>query len=302
MESGNHGQHHEHHHHDFSETETLGGAFFLNLTFTLIEIAGGLWTNSVAIIADALHDAGDSLALGLAWYLQKASGKERDQQFSYGYGRLSLLAALINGMVLLVGSFVIIMHVIPRFFTSQAVDATGMVGFSLLGIAFNGLAFWRNRSSQSLNAKMVNWHLLEDVLGWTIVLIGSIIMHFGDYSWLDPLMALVVTLFILWNVSKSLGRVIKFFLQSNPEDVDLLAIEEELRLLKNVEDIHDVHAWSLDGEYHVLSLHVVINHIIDSETLALLKNQIREHTRKMGIYHATIEVELSSEACLLENC
>ena len=302
MESVNHGQHHEHHHHDFSETETLGGAFFLNLTFTLIEIAGGLWTNSVAIIADALHDAGDSLALGLAWYLQKASGKERDQQFSYGYGRLSLLAALINGMVLLVGSFVIIMHVIPRFFTSQAVDATGMVGFSLLGIAFNGLAFWRNRSSQSLNAKMVNWHLLEDVLGWTIVLIGSIIMHFGDYSWLDPLMALGVTLFILWNVSKSLGRVIKFFLQSNPEDVDLLAIEEELRLLKNVEDIHDVHAWSLDGKYHVLSLHVVINHIIDSETLALLKNQIREHTRKMGIDHATIEVELSSEACLLENC
>ena len=302
MESGNHGQHHEHHHHDFSETETLGGAFFLNLTFTLIEIAGGLWTNSVAIIADALHDAGDSLALGLAWYLQKASGKERDQQFSYGYGRLSLLAALINGMVLLVGSFVIIMHVIPRFFASQAVDATGMVWFSLLGIAFNGLAFWRNRSSQSLNAKMVNWHLLEDVLGWTIVLIGSIIMHFGDYSWLDPLMALGVTLFILWNVSKSLGRVIKIFLQSNPEDVDLLAIEEELRLLKNVEDIHDVHAWSLDGKYHVLSLHVVINHIIDSETLALLKNQIREHTRKMGIDHATIEVELSSEACLLENC
>ena len=302
MESGNHGQHHEHHHHDFSETETLGGAFFLNLTFTLIEIAGGLWTNSVAIIADVLHDAGDSMALGLAWYLQKASGKERDQQFSYGYGRLSLLAALINGMVLLVGSFVIIMHVIPRFFASQAVDATGMVGFSLLGIAFNGLAFWRNRSSQSLNAKMVNWHLLEDVLGWTIVLIGSIIMHFGDYSWLDPLMALGVTLFILWNVSKSLGRVIKFFLQSNPEDVDLLAIEEELRLLKNVEDIHDVHAWSLDGKYHVLSLHVVINHIIDSETLALLKNQIREHTRKMGIDHATIEVELSSEACLLENC
>jgi len=96
MESGNHGQHHEHYHHEFSESETLGSAFSLNLTFTLIEIAGGLWTNSVAIIADALHDVVDSLALGLAWYLQKAVGKERDQQFSYGYGRLSLLAALIN--------------------------------------------------------------------------------------------------------------------------------------------------------------------------------------------------------------
>jgi len=100
-------------------------------------------------------------------------------------------------MVLLIGSFVIIMHVIPRFFTSQAVDATGMVWLSLLGIAFNGFSFWRNRSSQSLNAKMVNWHLLEDVLGWTIVLIGCILMYFGDYSWIDPLMALGVTFFIL---------------------------------------------------------------------------------------------------------
>ena len=302
MESGNVKNHHEHGHHHSGDVEALGGAFLLNIIFTLIEIAGGLWTNSVAILADALHDAGDSLALGLAWYLQKVSGKQRDQQFSYGYGRLSLLAALINGVVLLAGSIVVIVHVIPRLFEPQIVDATGMFWLALLGIAFNGFAFWRNRSSQSLNAKMVNWHLLEDVLGWTIVLIGSIIMHFGDYSWLDPLMALGVTLFILWNVSKSLGRVIKIFLQSNPEDVDLLAIEEELRLLKNVEDIHDVHAWSLDGKYHVLSLHVVINHIIDSETLALLKNQIREHTRKMGIDHATIEVELSSEACLLENC
>ena len=281
MESGKHIQHHEHGHHHSGDVEALGGAFLLNFIFTLIEIAGGFWTNSVAILADALHDAGDSLGLLLAWYLQKASGKERDPRFSYGYGRLSLLAALINGVVLLAGSIVVIVHVIPRLFEPQIVDATGMLWLALLGIAFNGFAFWRNRSSQSVNAKMVNWHLLEDVLGWTVVLAGSIVMHFGDYPWLDPLMALGVTLFILWNVFKNLGRVIKIFLQSNPEGVDLTAIESELRLLKNVEDIHDVHAWSLDGNYHVLSLHVVISQIPDPETLVLLKNQIREQTLKM---------------------
>ena len=302
MESGKHIQHHEHGHHHSGDVEALGGAFLLNFIFTLIEIAGGFWTNSVAILADALHDAGDSLGLLLAWYLQKASGKERDPRFSYGYGRLSLLAALINGVVLLAGSIVVIVHVIPRLFEPQIVDATGMLWLALLGIAFNGFAFWRNRSSQSVNAKMVNWHLLEDVLGWTVVLAGSIVMHFGDYPWLDPLMALGVTLFILWNVFKNLGRVIKIFLQSNPEGVDLTAIESELRLLKNVEDIHDVHAWSLDGNYHVLSLHVVISQIPDPETLVLLKNQIREQTLKMGIDHATIEIELPSEACVLENC
>jgi cobalt-zinc-cadmium efflux system protein len=302
MESGNVKNHHEHGHHHSGDVEALGGAFLLNFIFTLIEIAGGLWTNSVAILADALHDAGDSLALLLAWYLQKASGKERDQRFSYGYGRLSLLAALINGVVLLAGSIVVIVHVIPRLFEPQIVDATGMFWLALLGIAFNGFAFWRNQKSQSLNAKMVNLHLMEDVLGWTVVLIGSIAMHFGDFPWLDPLMALGVTLFILWNVFRSLRRVARIFLQSNPEDLDLDALESELRLMNNVEDVHDVHAWSLDGKYHVLSLHVVISQIPDQETLVQLKNQIREQTRKMGIDHATIEIELPSEACVLENC
>ena len=302
MESGNIKNHHENDHHHSGDVEALGVAFLLNFIFTLIEIAGGLWTNSVAILADALHDAGDSLTLLLAWYLQKASEKERDQRFSYGYGRLSLLAALINGVVLLAGSIVVIVLVIPRLFEPQVVDATGMFWLALLGIAFNGFSFWRNRRSQSLNAKMVNWHLLEDVLGWTVVLAGSIVMHFGDYPWLDPLMALGVTLFILWNVFKSLGRVTKIFLQSNPEGVDLSAIENELRTLNNVEDIHDVHAWSLDGKYHVLSLHVVISQITDQQSLVLLKNQIRDQLHKMGIEHSTIEFELPSEACVLENC
>ena len=302
MESGNIKNHHENDHHHSGDVEALGVAFLLNFIFTLIEIAGGLWTNSVAILADALHDAGDSLTLLLAWYLQKASEKERDQRFSYGYGRLSLLAALINGVVLLAGSIVVIVLVIPRLFEPQVVDATGMFWLALLGIAFNGFSFWRNRRSQSLNAKMVNWHLIEDVLGWTVVLIGSIAMHFGDFPWLDPLMALGVTLFILWNVFKSLGRVTKIFLQSNPEGLDLSAIENELRTLNNVEDIHDVHAWSLDGKYHVLSLHVVISQITDQQSLVLLKNQIRDQLHKMGIEHSTIEFELPTEACVLENC
>ena len=152
------------------------------------------------------------------------------------------MAALINGVVLLAGSIVVIVHVIPRLFEPQIVDATGMFWLALLGIVFNGFAFWRTRSSQSLNAKMVNWHLLKDILVWTVVLIGSIVMHFGNFPWLDPLMALGVTLFILWNVFRSLRRVARIFLQSNPEDLDLDAVESELCLMNNVEDVHDLHA------------------------------------------------------------
>ena len=124
-------------------------------------------------------------------------------------------------------------------------------------------------------------------------------MHFGDFPWLDPLMALGVTLFILWNVFRSLRRVARIFLQSNPEGLDLDALESELRLMNNVEDVH---AWSLDGKYHVLSLHVVISQIPDQETLVQLKNQIRKQSRKMAVDHATIEIELPSEACFLKNC
>ena len=242
MESGNINNQHEHGHHHSGDVKALGGVFLLNFIFTRIEIAGGLWTNSFAILADALHDTADSSALLLAWYSLKASGKERERRFSSGYGRLSLLASLINGVLLLVGSIMVIVHVILGLFEPQVVDAKCMLWLALLGIAFNGFAFWRNRSSQSLNAKMVNWHLLEDVLGWTVVLIGSIVMHFGDFPWLDPLMALGVTLYILWNVFRSLRRVARIFLQSNPEDLDLDALESELRLMNNVEDVHDVHA------------------------------------------------------------
>ena len=182
------------------------------------------------------------------------------------------MAALINGVVLLAGSIVVFLHVIPRLFEPQFVDTTGMFWLALLGIAFNGFAFYRNRKSQSLNAKMVNWHLLEDVLGWTVVLIGSIVMHFDDFPWLDPLMALGVTLFILWNVFRSLRRVAIKFMQSNPEDLDLNELDSELRLMNNVEDEHDVHACSLDGKYNVLSLHEVISQISNHETLVQLKN------------------------------
>ena len=149
---------------------------------------------------------------------------------------------------------------------------------------------------------MVNWHLLEDVLCWIVVLFGSSVMHFGDFPWLDPLMVLGVTLFILWNVFRSLRRVAIKFMQSNPEDLDLNELDSELRLMNNVEDVHDVHAWSLGGKYNVLSLHVVISQISNHETLVQLKNLIREQTRKIGIDHATIEIELPSEACVLGNC
>ena len=153
----------EHHHHG---SDNLKTAFFLNLVFTIIEVIGGIYTNSIAILSDALHDAGDCVSLGASWYLQKKSKDEANPRFTYGYERLSVLGALLTGTVLLVGMIVILFRAIPRLADPEPVQATGMIALAILGIAVNGFAAWRASRGSSMNETVVSWHLLEDVLGW----------------------------------------------------------------------------------------------------------------------------------------
>ena len=181
---------HHHHHHDHShDTGNIKVAFFLNLSFTIIEIIGGLMTNSMAILADALHDLGDSLSLGISWFLEKVSEKKPDETFTFGYARFSLLAAFINSMVLIVGSTIILYHVIPRLLNPEPVEASGMLLLSILGIVMNGLAVLRLKKGSSMNEKVVTWHLMEDILGWVVVLVASIVLMFVDW----PIICLLYT-------------------------------------------------------------------------------------------------------------
>ena len=180
------------HHHSHSNGTNIANikiAFFLNLFFTVFEIIGGYLTNSVAIAADALHDFGDSLSLGLSWFLEKYSLKGRSQKFSYGYRRFSLLSALINSLVLIIGSAFVLWHTIPRLFHPQSVNVKGMLLLAIGGILINGIAVLKIRNkNNSLNEKTVSWHLLEDVLGWVAVLIISIVNSFKEIAILDPLL------------------------------------------------------------------------------------------------------------------
>ena len=193
-----------HHHHHHNGTENIRVAFWLNLAFTIIEIIGGFLTNSLAILSDALHDLGDSLSLGLAWYFQNLSKKGRDRKFSYGYRRFSLLGAIINSIVLVVGSIFIITEAIPRVMDPQSTNATGMIGLAILGVLVNGAAVLKLKKGHTQNEKVAALHLLEDVLGWVAVLIGSIIIYFTNWFIIDPLLSLGIALFILFNVYKSI--------------------------------------------------------------------------------------------------
>ncbi len=285
------------HDHSNDSTGDLRLAFFLNLSFTIIEIAGGIWTNSLAILSDAIHDLGDSLSLGMAWYLETYAQKDKDKKYSYGYRRYSLLSALINTVVLIVGSVFILSRAVTRLFNPEPVDAKGMILFAVLGIIVNGLAMLRLRGGKSLNAQVVAWHLIEDVLGWVAVLIMSIVLLFTDLYILDPIFSILITSFVLYNVIKNLRKTLALFLQAVPENMDLEMIENRLLAIDNVCSSHHTHIWSMDGEHHVLTTHLVVEEDTSQDEVLCIKEDINQLSNEMDFLHTTVEIEYGEEKC-----
>lgn len=288
-----------HHHHNHSSGKNLKLAFFLNLGFTILEIFGGIYTNSVAILSDAIHDLGDSLSLGTAWYLSYKSQQESDKKFSFGYARFSLLGALVNSIVLLVGSIFVIKEAIGRFIDPEPTNAQGMILFALIGVLINGYAAWKVSGGKSLNEKVVTWHLLEDVLGWVAVLVAAILMFFWDIPYLDPALSLLITLYILWNVIIRLKETLFIFLQGIPNDVDITEIEDRILEIEDIESIHHTHIWSLDGEHHVFSTHIRFDKSVPLGQIMPLKAKVKEMLKSYPFEHYTIETELYDEDCEL---
>ncbi len=294
------GHNHNHihnHHHSHQITNNIKIAFCLNFGFAILEIFGGLWTNSLAIVSDAIHDLGDSLSLGLAWYLEEKSQQKSNHTYSYGYRRLSLLAALINTLILLFGSIYVICEAIPRIIAPEPADAKGMIVFAILGIVVNGLAMLRLTRQTSLNASVVGWHLLEDLLGWVAVLIVSITLLFTDFYILDPILSILISGFILYNAIASLRQTIPLFLQAVPDSIDIQRLESSIVDLDRVDSVHDTHVWSLDGEHHVLTTHVVVQNETSREEIQSIKSAIAHLSSNLHLEHITVEIEYLNEYC-----
>jgi cobalt-zinc-cadmium efflux system protein len=287
----------DHHHRRTQEriSGNIGLAFFLNLCFAGIELIGGLITNSVAILSDAFHDAGDCVSLGVAWYLQKVSGRGRDSRYSYGYRRFSLLGALFISVVLLIGSVFIIKESVARLITPEPAHAQGMLILSVLGIVINGAAALRMKKGASFNERAIFLHIMEDVLGWMAVLAASVVMLFVDLPIIDPLLSLAICAWVLCNVYKNGKGTLKVFLQEIPEDVDTEKLEAALRALEHVLQIHDLHLWTLDGQQHIMTLHVVIDGNLPAEDRQALKAAIKAVCDGFEIHHVTVEFETETE-------
>ncbi|MFC3680245.1 cation diffusion facilitator family transporter [Bacterioplanoides pacificum] len=288
---------HSHHHHHDASSSRLGWAFVLNFCFTIIEFIGGWLTNSTAIMSDAVHDLGDSLSIGSAWVLNKLGKKPATHRFSYGFRRLSLYGALINSLVLIIGSAFVLNEAIPRLFDPVMPHAEGMLGLALLGVLVNGFAAYRLSAGQTLNEKVLNWHLMEDVLGWLAVLIVSVVLMFADIPVLDPLLSVVFTLFILLNVARNFWSTLTLFAQSVPDEDMAVEIRSQLLTLPAVADIHHLHFWSLDGEHHVLTAHLVLHQPLTATEQAASKADIQQLLAPFNLEHTTIELELPQEIC-----
>jgi cobalt-zinc-cadmium efflux system protein len=299
---GDNHSHSGHNHSHSNDVKNIGIAFFLNFGFTILELFGGVFTNSIAIISDAVHDFGDSLSLGLSWYFQRLAKKGSNAKYSYDYKRFSLLGAIINSVVLVVGSVFILTEAIPRIIEPQETNAKGMFVLAIIGIIVNGAAVFRMKKGSSINDRVVSLHLLEDVLGWIAVLIGSTIIYFFNFTIIDPILSIGIAVFVLINVFRNIGQTLRIILQGTPQEIETEHIMEHLKEIQNVANVHDLHIWSLDEEYNVLTVHVTLKEALPMTGLAELKNQIRSMLKDEEVQHATIEFETVDEPCIFENC
>lgn len=290
--------HHSGHQHAIPDSgSAIAWAFFLNFSFTIIEFIGGYLTNSTAIMADAVHDLGDSLAIGLSWVLNRISKKPHNEEFSYGYRRFTLLGSIINGSILIAGSIWVFSESIPRLLNPQMPVVEGMIGLAILGTLVNGYAAYKLSSGKTLADRMLNLHLLEDVLGWVAVLVVAIVLYFFDWPILDPILSIGFTLFILFNVGKTLYRTVRVFLQATPDAEQFRQLEDTIKNIPDIEDVHHLHIWSLDGARNVLSAHVVINGDIGTQRQRGIKKTIQKCLSAYDFEHTTIELEFSEQGC-----
>lgn len=287
------------HHHHNHEAKNLGLVFLLNFGFAILEFIGGILSQSTALLSDAIHDMGDALAIALAWVFAKVGQRGRSSKFSYGYKRFSLLSALIASLILVFGAVAMLVLAINRLQSPVEVQSDLMILFAILGVAVNGFAVLKIRSGKTLNEQVISFHLLEDLLSWVAVLIGAIVIYFTDWHWLDPVMAIGISLWIFVHGLQKGSKVAQLFLQSVPDGVDQQALVTALKKIPKVQAVHDLHLWSLDGESNIGSCHIVTKKVSEAETL---KQAVRDCFTKHNVQHATIELEDPQEVCPHQKC
>lgn len=271
-------------------------AFFLNLSYAIVEfIAGGVFGSS-AVLADSVHDLGDAVAIGVSAVLETISNREEDSRYTLGYKRFSLLGALITAVILMTGSVFVILENLTKLFHPQPVNDEGILWLGIIAVTINVLASLVVRKGKTKNESILSLHFLEDTLGWIAVILMAIVLRFTDWYILDPLLSLIISFFILSKAIPRFWSTLKIFLDAVPEGVDIEQVKNELEQLDNVASINQLNLWTMDGLEKNAIVHVCLEQIEDMEAS---KTAIRHHLKDIGFHNITIEVDSDqdSHAC-----
>lgn len=263
-------------------------AFFLNLSYAIVEfIAGGLFGSS-AVLADSVHDMGDAIAIGVSAFLETISNREEDSHYTLGYKRFSLLGAMVTAVILMTGSVLVILGNITKLFHPQAVNDEGILWLGIIAISVNVIASLVVRKGKTKNESILSLHFLEDTLGWVAVILMAIVLRFTDWYILDPLLSLVISIFILSKAIPRFWSTLKIFLDAVPEGVDIKQVKSDLEQLDHVTSINQLNLWTMDGLEKNAIVHVCLKEI---EQMELCKESIRSKLKDCGFQNITIEID-----------
>lgn len=267
-------------------------AFFLNLSYAIVEfIAGGIFGSS-AVLADSVHDLGDAIAIGISALLETISNREEDRQYTLGYKRFSLLGAILTAVILMIGSVLVILENVTKIVHPQPVNEEGILWLGIIAVAINVLASLVVRKGKTKNESILSLHFLEDTLGWLAVILMAIILRYTDWYILDPLLSLVISIFILSKAIPRFWSALKIFLDAVPEGVETSDLEKDLEALPNVKSVNQLSIWSMDGLENNAIVHVCLEEV---EHMEVCKESIRDLLKTCGFQNITIEVDADLE-------
>jgi len=291
--SSNHNHAHDHGDvfHSHAPIGKMKLAFFLTLIILVVELIGGIISQSLALLSDAGHVLTDIAAIGLSWYAMHQSQKPASEKFTFGYHRSGILAAFINAMTLIVIAVVILYEAIERFKNPQPVESTWMFISASVGLVMNLYLGLGLRKEDNINVKSAVLHMIGDAMASAGVIIGGFVILFTGWDIVDPVLSVLIALLIAAGAWKIVKQTIGILMEGTPKGISLKEITDKLQSVDGVVNVHDLHVWSITSGKNALSCHVVLNNQVSFQESQVILRKIEHEMVHQGIGHVTIQLE-----------
>lgn len=294
MAEKNHRRHRNNHHHHPVNEKNLVIATLLNLVITIAEVAGGIMSGSLALLSDALHNLSDTFATFIAYLATIIGKREANQKKTFGYKRLEILAALLNAVILIVLCVFILLEAYKRWQDPQPIKSMVMLVVAMIGLLANlyAVVLLKNDANKSINVRAAYVHLIGDSLSSVVVIIGGVLIHIFQVYWIDPLITVLISIYIIREAFVILKEAVQILMQSTPDNLDLSKVKRKVEQIPDVSNMHHLHAWMLtDNQIH-MEAHVEIKKDLKLSQLKVVQAEIEEVLyNQFNIHHLTLQFE-----------